>query len=155
MILNVSVLKKPILTLCFALCVSLLEAQIQQDDIIGFWRTLKGNTQIEIYKSANNIYYGKIIWLRVEKERPDYKNPNEKLRSRKVLGLQIINNFVFNVKKNIWEKGSIYDPENGETYFCILKFESSKDILKLKGHLPGMKVISRQTEWIRESKLRQ
>ena len=127
----------------------------QSDDICGYWRTVKGNTQIEISKAANEMFYGKIVWLRTEKDRPDYKNPIEKYRTRKVLGLQILNNFVFDPKSKKWVKGTIYDPENGNTYFCTLWFGKENSILKIRGHSPGIKVLSREAEWIREAKLRE
>lgn len=38
------------------------------DDVCKYWQTLKGNTQIEIYKTPRNTYEGKIVWLQVEKD---------------------------------------------------------------------------------------
>jgi uncharacterized protein (DUF2147 family) len=122
------------------------------DDICGYWRTIKGNTQFQITKSLNGKYVGKIIWLRVEKDRPDFNNPDVKLRQRKVLGLQILNDFSYNVKKKSWDNGTIYDPENGKSYSCKLWFEKDMFILHLKGHVEGMKILGRETLWIRESK---
>jgi uncharacterized protein (DUF2147 family) len=148
-------MKHLLVVILFSFMLGTILLKAQEDDICGYWRTMKGNTQIQIFKANNGMVYGKIVWLRIEKERPDFKNPIEKLRSRKVLGLQNINNFIYNEKEQLWEKGTIYDPENGNTYYCILWLTDTKDILKLKGHLPGMRVLSRQTEWIRESKLRQ
>lgn len=133
----------------------ILYSNAQADDICGYWLTLKGNTQIQIIKAANNMYYGKIVWLRAHKDRPDYRNPIEKFRTRKVLGLQIMNNFIFNPESNYYEKGTIYDPEIGYTYIVRLWFDENKNILKLKGHVVGMKFLSRESTWIRENNLRQ
>jgi len=100
------------------------------------------------------MYYGKIVWLRVHKDRPDYKNPIEKFRTRKILGLQIINNFVFNPESNCYEKGTIYDPEIGYTYMVKIWLGENKNILKLKGHVVGMKLLNRESKWVREYDLR-
>jgi uncharacterized protein (DUF2147 family) len=127
----------------------------QGDDICGYWVTLKGNTQIQIFKTSNGKFYGKVVWLRYQKNRLDIKNPDANLRSRTILGLQIINNFVYNSESKIWEKGTIYDPENGKTYSCNISFDGKrKDILKLKGFVLGMKFLGREAIWIRESILK-
>jgi len=127
----------------------------QEDELCGYWLTLKGNTQIQIYKAANGKFYGKVVWLRYQKDRLDLKNPDENLRTRKILGLQIINNFVYNPGSKTWEKGTIYDPENGKTYNCNIWFDGKrKDILKLKGFVLGMKFLGREAIWIRESALK-
>lgn len=127
----------------------------QADDLCSYWRTIKGNTQIQIYKETNGKYYGKIVWLRIEKDRPDINNPNPKLRNRKVLGMRIMEGFIYNSKNKRWENGTIYDPESGKTYKCSLWFEGNRYLLKLKGFPLGIKMIGRETEWIRESAIRQ
>ena len=125
------------------------------DDICSYWRTVKGNTQFQIYKAPNGKYIGKIVWLRIDKDRSDLNNPDPKLKQRKILGLQIISDFTYNAKKKVWENGKIYDPENGRTYLCKVWFERDKYILYLRGHVEGMKLLSRESNLIRESKLHQ
>lgn len=49
----------------------------------------------------------------------DSKNPDEKLRTRDLLGTVILKNFKFT--GSAWENGTIYDPNTGKTYDCILK----------------------------------
>jgi uncharacterized protein (DUF2147 family) len=145
--------RKHILILCIlSLPFSIIISQ-PSDDICGYWRTVKGNTQFQISKNNNGKYAGKIVWLRVEKDRNDFNNPDIKLRQRKVLGLLIMNNFSYNEKKKAWENGTIYDPENGKTYICKLWFEKDKFVLYLRGYINGIKVLRRETNWIRESKL--
>ncbi len=125
------------------------------DEICGYWRTLKGNTQLEIYKTSQNTYEGKVVWLRIEKDRPDFKNPDKNLRDRKVLGLTILKNLEFSSQEQKWINGVIYDPESGNTYECQMYFKNDKDILYLKGHIKGYRLLSRETIWIREKHLRQ
>ncbi len=127
----------------------------QEDDICGYWRTLKGNTQIQIYKEANGKFYGKVVWLRYQKDRLDIKNPDDKLKSRKILGLQIINHFEYIEDSKIWGKGTIYDPENGKTYNCYMWFDKSKDVLKIKGYVMGIKMLGREAMWVREATLKE
>ena len=48
----------------------------------------------------------------------DRNNPNADLRSRPIIGMQIMQDFVYNAHKNISEGGRIYDPGCGKTYKC-------------------------------------
>ncbi|HOT14963.1 MAG TPA: DUF2147 domain-containing protein, partial [Bacteroidales bacterium] len=72
------------------------------DDICGYWRTLKGNTQFHITKNENGLYSITIVWLRIKKDRTDANNPNPNLRNRKFLQLVISDNIVFLKDKNKW-----------------------------------------------------
>lgn len=127
----------------------------QADQICGYWRTLKGNAQIEIFRTADGKYDGKVVWLRLEKNRSDLNNSNIGLRNRKILGLEILQNLVYDSKQKRWEKGNIYDPETGKIYDCLIYLEHNKDILKLKGSVQGFRLLGRESLWIRESKLRE
>lgn len=126
----------------------------QAHEICGYWRTLKGNAQIEIFRGKDGKYAGKVVWLKIEKDRPDINNENESLRKRKILGLHILNNLTFDSKQKRWGKGKIYDPETGKIYNCNVKLEYAKEILAIKGFIPGLKILSRETHWVRENKLR-
>lgn len=124
------------------------------DDIIGYWLTEDGRGQIQIYKKDNK-YYGKIIWTLENKDKTDVNNPDPTLRNRKIIGLEILKDFKFNVEKKIWDGGTIYDPESGNTYSCYIWFENSdKNKLYLKGYILGMKMLGRKTIWTREKNKR-
>lgn len=123
------------------------------DDILGSWITEGGKSLVKITKQ-NNKYYGKIIWLREPKEKDgtfkiDKNNPDEKLRSRRTVGIQILKDFVFTDDKT-WEDGTIYDPENGKTYSCIIKI-IGKNQLDVRGYV-GISLIGRTTTWYRKLK---
>jgi uncharacterized protein (DUF2147 family) len=133
---------------------SFINIQAQSDEICGFWLTEKGDSQVQVFKASNGKFYGKVVWLEKNKDTTDTKNPNKKLRSKKVLGLQILNNSIFNPKSKTWEAGTIYDPESGNTYDCYLWFDKDKNILKLKGYVLGIKFLGRESQWKREPKLR-
>lgn len=141
-----------LLFLLFACCI--LRGQTQEGDICGYWRTLKGNAQMEVYKENDGSYSAKVVWLRIEKDRPDINNEDKSLKNRKILGLQILSGLKFDKKQNKWEDGKIYDPQTGKTYHCSVTLEHDKSILVLKGHIQGLKMFSRENRWIREFKLR-
>lgn len=131
-----------------------LSIQSQSDNIVGYWLTDEGESQIEIFKSSNGRYYGKIVWMKEKKDIRDTENPTASLRGRKVMGLQILNDFTWNPTDKEWNNGKIYDPKSGNTYSCYMKFEGSKNILKIKGYILGMRFLGKETLWIKEDKLR-
>jgi len=101
-----------------------------QDQIIGEYLTSSRKAIVEIYKS-NNKYYGRIIWG--TNPRTDYKNPNPKLQSRSLLNVNIMKDFIYN-GSGIWQNGTIYDPENGKTYSCMMWLDDYGN-LKARGYI--------------------
>lgn len=109
------------------------------DDILGIWWTPKKDGRIEIYKEKDK-YFGKIIWLiPEERESLDDENPDEDKRKRPLQGLINLKNFEFT--GDSWEEGTIYDPDNGSTYDCILKLKN-KNKLKVRGFI-GISLLGR------------
>ena len=129
-----------------------LRAQtFQADDIIGTWLNEEGTGQVEIYK-LGHLYFGKIVWLETPndsvtgKPRTDKENPDPELKKKPLLGLVNLKDFVFD-EDDEWEDGTIYDPKNGKTYSCYMKFEDpSKKRLKIRGFI-GISLIGRTTYW--------
>ena len=98
------------------------------DEIVGVYWSPKKDAKIEIYKRGNH-YYGKSIW--VASMRKDAKNPDESLKNRDVLGIELLTGFSFN--DNSYTDGKIYDPESGKTYDC--KMTLNNKILKVRGYI--------------------
>jgi uncharacterized protein (DUF2147 family) len=130
------------------------------DQIVGLWATapdeVDGNAHVEIYKN-NGTYAGKIVWLEkpvyneddeegmAGQDKVDRENPDEALRDRPILGLQIMSDFEYD-GKNKWKKGTIYAPDDGKTYKC--KMSLSGDVLKVRGYI-GISMLGRTEEWTR------
>ncbi len=128
--------------------------EVKADDILGVWLNEDKDAHVKIYKEDGK-YYGKIIWLkdpiRPETGKPklDRENEDESLRSRPVMGLMLLNDFVFDGDDE-WEDGTIYDPKNGKTYKCYMEFEDETDqnTLKVRGYI-GFSLLGRTTYWTR------
>jgi len=123
----------------------------QANSIVGLWLTEEGESKVEIFKNSKGKYCGKIIWLEEPNEngkpKVDDDNPDPKLRDRPIMGLQILNDFVYDSDDEEWEDGTIYDPKNGSTYDCYIWFdEGNKKILKVRGYI-GFSFIGRSTTW--------
>ena len=139
-------MKKFILTL--AMLVMPLAAAFAQD-VIGKWKLEDGTAIVEVYKQGD-AYNGKIVWLQDPNEPDgspvvDKNNPDKSLRSRKLIGL----NMLSNLKKNGGEYngGSIYDPGNGKTYNCSMKVEGN--VLHVRGSLDKKGLLGRTMDWFR------
>ena len=118
-------------------------------DVIGKWKLEDGTAIVEVYKQGD-AYNGKIVWLQNPTESDgtpavDSNNPDKALRSRKLIGL----NMLSGLKKDGGEYsgGKIYDPSNGKTYNCSMKVEG--DVLKVRGSLDKKGLIGRTMDWFR------
>ncbi|NOY36696.1 MAG: DUF2147 domain-containing protein [Chlorobi bacterium] len=124
-------------------------AQGVADKVVGKWYTDDKETIIEIYKQGNK-YHGKIVWLKEPyengKPKVDDDNPDPKLQNRPIMGLTLLQNFVYDRDKQQWNNGIIYDPKSGKTYDCYMWMESP-NALNIKGYVLGMKFIGRKTIW--------
>jgi len=117
---------------------------VTAESITGEWLTAPKDAKILIYKEGNK-YSGKINWGKTI-GRKDDKNPDVFIRHRELLGAVILKNFVFNGKDK-WEDGTIYDPDNGKTYSCIIKLQDDKT-LEVRGYI-GFSVFGRTEIWTR------
>ncbi|WP_316818495.1 DUF2147 domain-containing protein [Pedobacter nyackensis] len=120
-----------------------------KDAIVGKWLNASGEAHVEITKRGDK-YFGKIVWLKDPKDekgtvKTDIKNPDESLRSKPILGLEILKNFVFDDGK--WTDGKIYDPKSGKTYSCNMTLKGN-DILNMRGYV-GISLIGRSETWKR------
>jgi len=122
------------------------------DDIIGEWYTDGGKSLIKIYKAKNQMYYGKIIWLKEPDEngkpKLDNENPDPSKRNEPLMGLLLLRAFTFE-GNNVYKDGTIYDPENGKTYKCSMTMQN-KNTLEVRGYI-GISAIGRTTVWKRKS----
>ena len=138
----------------FLLPLANLNAQeVGADDILGTWLNEDKDAHVNIYKE-NDKYYGKIVWLKnpideeTGKPKLDDENEDESLRTRPVMGLLLLRDFVFDGDDE-WEDGRIYDPKNGKDYKCYMEFkDDTKNTLKVRGYI-GISLLGRTTYWTR------
>ena len=142
-----TIVKKKIIISMVAMLAPLAAAFAQ--DVVGKWKLDDGSAIVEVYKQGD-AFNGKIVWLQDPTEPDgspavDTNNPDAKLRSRKLIGL----NMLSSLKKSGAEYtgGSIYDPGNGKTYNCSMKVEG--DVLKVRGSLDKKGLLGRTMDWYR------
>jgi uncharacterized protein (DUF2147 family) len=120
-------MKKSILV---SMLLTLVSAVAYSQSIIGKWFTEGGESQVEIYQNGDQ-FCGKIIWLKAGDSQLDVHNPDKKLQSRKLIGVNILTGL--KKKGNKYEGGKIYNPKNGKSYKCSIWFDDGK--LKVRGYV--------------------
>jgi uncharacterized protein (DUF2147 family) len=125
---------------------------MNEDAIVGVWKTGEGTAMVKIYKSGEN-YQGRVVWLKepndpeTGKPKLDKNHPDAANHNRPILGLVNIWGFKYTEDKT-WDNGNIYDPKNGNTYSCTIKMINANTI-EVRGYI-GVSLIGRTDTWTRQ-----
>ena len=137
---------KKVLTILAAMLLAIPTLRAQSADaILGEYECFdKGNeSRIRFTKAEDGTYSGTLFWLKDDLDPAtgdcwkDSKNPDKSLRSRYTHSICIVSGLKYNVEKNIWEKGKIYDPNRGIKVACTGQFTSDK-VLEIRGSVLGI-----------------
>jgi len=114
-------------------------AQTPAERICGKWISEEKNCIVQIYKTGGR-FSAKLIWFddKDDKSQPmesrtDYKNPNPTLRTRKLLGMEVLENLTYNPETSSWENGIIYDARTGHKWSSAASLVSNNK-LKVTGY---------------------
>jgi uncharacterized protein (DUF2147 family) len=105
--------------------------------LCGKWMSQEKNLEVEIYRD-HDAFRGKIIWFKDDESKPmgewtDKHNPDSALRSRKLLGMNIMRNMIYRPKSDSWEDGKIYDAQSGHEWDAAAKINETGE-LKVTGY---------------------
>lgn len=114
------------------------------DAIIGTYMTDKNEGMVEITKKGTK-YNGTLIWTKTP-GKLDLNNPDKKQQTDKLAGKEILKDFDFD-GKDLWHKGTIYDPKNGKTYSCKIT-RDEKGSLNVRGFI-GVSMLGRTAFWVK------
>ena len=128
--------------LAFLLILSNLTISASAKDanaVVGMWANessilevkRQADTLVAIIVAARDPFYlaNEAFGPPGEKRRDD-QNPDESLRSRTLIGLNLLSEYSYSGKR--WE-GKIYDPESGNTYSS--RMERDGETLKMRGYI--------------------
>ncbi len=110
------------------------------DVIVGKWMSAEDNNlEVEVYKTGNE-YRAKIVWFddsddksKPMAERCDTKNPDKALRTRKIIGLEVMHGLVYNKDDDEWQDGRIYDASSGKDWNAKA-WVNNDGYLKVRGY---------------------
>jgi uncharacterized protein (DUF2147 family) len=124
-------------------------ASAQKDQFCKVWYNQEKDGKLEVYQ-VGNTYEAKIVWLKEPNEngkpKVDKNNPDDKLKTRPVIGLVILKG-LYKTKDdpNYYDGGKVYDPKNGKTYDCHLTIKGNT--AELRGYVLGMSFLGRTSVW--------
>jgi uncharacterized protein (DUF2147 family) len=116
----------------------------------GLWIDHTGRGAVEITQCAEALC-GRIVWLKEPNDKTgqplrDVKNEDASRRVQTICGLQILGNLRLQ-SDGSWDKGWIYDPEQGERFDVELRLRTP-ELLQVKGY-KGLKFLSETYQWKR------
>jgi len=134
------------------------------NEILGQWYT-EGNESKVVVVERGGKFFGTIIWLSeplYTAEEPDgdagkpkrNKNASDPVEQKKpIIGLEVLKNFAYDADDKSWSGGTIYDPNNGRTYKCVIRMQADpKGVdgksLHVRGYI-GIPQLGRTTVWYR------
>jgi uncharacterized protein (DUF2147 family) len=147
----VTIFKLPAIVAAMALVTVLpFASAAQTKDITGIWMSDDGEGAIEI-EPCGDKRCGRLVWLKTPLDdagRPlvDENNPDPAARKRPVCGIDIIKDVALQ-SDGSWDRGSVYDPEEGKVYSVMLKAKGT-DSLEVTGYL-GIKALGETMTWTR------
>jgi uncharacterized protein (DUF2147 family) len=124
----------------------------------GRWYAEGGSAQVEI-EPCGDALCGQVVWLRSPFDEngcpiTDRSNPEESLRGRSVIGLEILRDLRPEPDEpGQWSGGRIYDPTSGRTYRCQASLDGP-DRMRVRGYI-GITLLGRTTTWVRVGRERE
>jgi uncharacterized protein (DUF2147 family) len=125
-----------LVSLALALFAPLAEAGEADDAIFGVWGTQGMNAKVNVGRCQDagitEHICGTITWLwepmdRSGRPKTDSENPDERLRNRSLIGVQILSGFRRSTSGKL--SGKIYNPENGRTYEATMRLQGSDTLI--------------------------
>ncbi|TGX54308.1 DUF2147 domain-containing protein [Sphingomonas gei] len=119
--------------LVVALTAAASAGQAGDKALIGRWHTEREGGVVEIHRCGEALC-GRVVdgvRLRVNPDQRDVRNPDRAQRSRKVLGVRVLNGFSGGPGR--WKGGPLYDPETGNLAGSGTLTLADPDTLKVQG----------------------
>ena len=118
-------------------------------DILGLWHS-GPESRVEIY-ACGDLLCGRIAELDEPLDaegnpKLDTNNPDPALRSRPLLGMDLIAGFSPRGEGK-WGGGTIYDPRDGKTYKCAMSLKED-GTLEVRGYV-GVALFGKTVVWTR------
>jgi uncharacterized protein (DUF2147 family) len=147
-------MKKYIYLIMSILILNITKAQTtevaESDKIVGVWEVGSGKARVKITKYGDK-FGGKIVWLKEPNypdgtKKVDKNNPDESKRTTPLLGYNNLLGFSYKGKSE-YDGGTIYDPENGNVYNCVIALKD-ENTLEVRGYI-GVQLFGRTDTWKR------
>ncbi|MBL7801679.1 MAG: DUF2147 domain-containing protein [Chitinophagales bacterium] len=117
----------------------------------GLWTNEAQDMRIQFYEK-NNVIFGKLVWVKDSLDengeiRRDIYNENPKLRSRKIIGIDVLTGLKGKRNGTSWNDGNYYYFDGGSDYNAIMYIEN--DVLYIKGYWWWFRFLGKTRKWTR------
>lgn len=129
-------------------------AALAQASPVGLWKTIDDKTKKErsLVRIAES---GGVLVGRIEKRLDPAAKPDatcdkcsDDRKDRPIDGLEIIRGVKKSDGDNLWDSGTILDPEEGKTYRVRLQLADEGRRLEVRGYI-GAPLLGRTQNWLR------
>lgn len=141
-------------TLLAAAALALALPAMAQMSPVGLWRNVddqtgetKGEIRIEADAGGGGALHGFIAKVLKDDAKANCDACTDDRKGKPVLGLEIIRGAKKAEGQDLWEGGTILDPENGKTYRLTLRPQDGGSRLQVRGYIGPF---YRTQVWIRE-----
>lgn len=140
---------RKLIVLCALMLTSTFVIAQKADAIVGVWEPGNGKARVKI-DNIDGKFYGRIVWLKepndpnTGKPKTDVNNSDASMKNVPLRGYRMLKDFEYK-GKGIWEEGTIYDPETGNTYTSIITMKD-ENTLDIRGYV-GVKTFGRSDTW--------
>jgi len=105
--------------------------------VCGKWESTDKKLIIQVY-TEHNQYLAKLLWYSHNGGKPldywkDVRNPDPKLRSRRLLGMSLLSGLRYDKDSDSWEDGMVYDSTHGR-YWNASATIDKKGQLRVRGY---------------------
>lgn len=114
-------------------------AQDKADGITGRWMSVENNIEVEVYRQENE-FKARIRWFndaddktKPMLDRTDEKNHDKTMRSRKIIGLEVLHQLRYDKDDEEWQGGIIYDSSSGKEWDAKAWIDK-EGLLKVRGY---------------------
>ena len=107
--------------------------------VLGVWLSENKKQKVRVtYDAVKKTYTGKIIWMYEDDQEQgrvlvDKNNPNPKLRTRRITGINLMLNFLHEGDGVF--RGYVYDPISGKQYRCLMTLQPDKKTAHIRGYI--------------------
>ena len=147
-------MKKIMLSLCCIAVMLVTNVVIASETTpAGLWKTIDdktGKPRSLIRITENNGEYSAVVekgLLATDTGEAVCDKCTDDRKGQKIVGMTIVKGI--KKKNDNYEGGEILDPDNGKTYNCKMKLDSTGTQLEVRGFI-GVSLFGRSQTWIRE-----
>ncbi len=108
-------------------------------DLLGVWLSENKKQRIRVtYNPKTKMYTGKVEYMYEDDASAgrvmlDTNNPNVKLRKRRITGINMLYNFLYEGDSKF--RGYVYDPISGKEYRCLMTLRPDRKTAEIRGYI--------------------